>query len=82
MGMKKTNHAAIKRRDYNRLVVDLIVNRAKGLCEKCHQLPDWRGLSGHHKILRSQGGEDTPENLIILCGFCHSAEHGIREVTK
>ena len=79
MGEKKDNHAAIKRRAYNRLVVYLIVNRAEEKCEQCGSRGDFRGLSGHHIKHRSQGGEDTPENLQILCGKCHSLEHGILE---
>lgn len=58
----------------------LIEFRAKGRCEECGQLPDWRGLQGHHIVKRSQGGEDTAENCLINCGRCHSGEHGVVEV--
>ena len=34
----------------------------------------------HHKILKSQGGSDTAENLITLCMQCHSKAHGIKLV--
>ena len=34
----------------------------------------------HHKRHRSQGGENTPENLLFLCGFHHAMMHGIKEV--
>jgi len=48
-------------------------------CEKC-------GTSNgpfdvHHKIKRSQGGGDDPENLILLCRICHGREHGIKVLT-
>jgi 5-methylcytosine-specific restriction endonuclease McrA len=49
-------------------------------CQKCHTFGDWRGLVKHHKVFRSQGGEHTKENTEWLCGVCHSAAHGIKEV--
>lgn len=30
----------------------------------------------HHVIPRGQGGNDTPYNLITLCGYCHAYAHG------
>jgi hypothetical protein len=30
----------------------------------------------HHKIKRSQRGNDSLENLVRLCAYCHLAEHG------
>ncbi|MDD4876753.1 MAG: HNH endonuclease signature motif containing protein [Dehalococcoidales bacterium] len=50
-----------------------------GKCQNCHELPDWRGLAKHHKTKRSQGGQDSPDNIIWLCGKCHSLFHGIKE---
>ena len=32
-------------------------------------------LHVHHKVFRSQGGSDSPENLITLCETCHDALH-------
>ena len=51
-----------------------------GLCEKCHKPPDFRGLSRHHKKKRSQGGGEDKGNIIWLCGRCHSAEEGVKEL--
>ena len=51
-----------------------------GCCEHCHRHPDWRGLMKHHIIKRSHGGGDDQENIVWLCGRCHSKEHGLREV--
>lgn len=31
----------------------------------------------HHIKLKSQGGEDTEDNLITLCVFCHAKAHGV-----
>jgi len=53
--------------------------RCCGLCEQCGSPGDWRGLAAHHKQFRSQGGEDSLENLIVLCGSCHSKSHHIVE---
>jgi 5-methylcytosine-specific restriction endonuclease McrA len=47
------------------------------LCWLCDMRP---GAHIHHRIHRSQGGGDTPENLVWLCMVCHSEEHGIRTV--
>jgi 5-methylcytosine-specific restriction endonuclease McrA len=30
----------------------------------------------HHKIFKSQGGQDTEENVDILCLPCHERRHG------
>jgi hypothetical protein len=30
----------------------------------------------HHKIKRSQQGNDSLTNLVTLCAYCHMAEHG------
>jgi 5-methylcytosine-specific restriction endonuclease McrA len=34
----------------------------------------------HHIKFKSQGGEDTMENLITLCRHCHGQKHGINYV--
>lgn len=51
-----------------------------GRCQECGGLPDWRGLAKHHIVFRSHGGGDEKENIMWLCGKCHSKKHGIREV--
>lgn len=57
-----------------------LLERCKGLCENCHQPPDWRGLSKHEKIFRSHGGNPLDElNCILVCARCHSVFHHIRE---
>jgi 5-methylcytosine-specific restriction endonuclease McrA len=50
-----------------------------GRCQNCGNLPDFRGLAKHHLIFRSHGGKDTGDNLIWVCGRCHSRFHGIIE---
>ena len=45
-------------------------------CERCHKYLDIkggleRGPHFHHKKTRGAGGDDTPENLEMLCWHCH-----------
>ena len=47
------------------------------LCEICDVRP---GSQVHHKKLRSQGGDDSPENLMWLCLVCHGDEHGLHVI--
>lgn len=51
-----------------------------GLCEDCGQAPDWRGLHPHERVFRSHNGKLSLENSLMLCGKCHSARHGVKEV--
>jgi 5-methylcytosine-specific restriction endonuclease McrA len=46
-------------------------------CELCGSSdPSGANRGGvHHIEPRSRGGGDLPENLITLCGRCHSAAH-------
>lgn len=37
-----------------------------------------RGLQIHHCMPRSEGGTDSPMNLICLCWRCHAVAHGTR----
>ena len=63
-------------------VIVEVLKRAKGICEKCNNVaPFNRSKDGtpflevHHKILLSDGGEDTVENAIALCPNCHRELH-------
>lgn len=42
------------------------------VCPECGMAPDWRGMSVHHKVKRSQGGDESDGNLTWLCARCHS----------
>ena len=57
-----------------------VLDRAGRLCEVCRGPGDFRGLAIHHKVMKSRGGKDELDNLILLCGRHHSEVHGIREV--
>ena len=59
--------------------------RAGGLCEKCGELPDWRGLSLSHTKPKGMGGttyQYSINEVQYLCGRCHSLRHGIKEVSN
>jgi 5-methylcytosine-specific restriction endonuclease McrA len=58
-------------KDYNKLSLQ-VLNRDGYKCRNC----GFRNtLCLHHLIYRSHGGEDTMENLITLCNFCHKSHH-------
>jgi 5-methylcytosine-specific restriction endonuclease McrA len=49
-----------------------VLERDGWRCQKCGS-PE--NLQVHHKIKRSQRGNDSLENLVTLCAYCHIAEH-------
>lgn len=53
----------------------IVFERAGWKCEECGRL---KPLQFHHKIFRSHGRVDTPENGKALCGDCHDVPHGRR----
>ena len=57
-----------------------LMERAGNRCEMCGRGCVGEALSPHHKKHRSQGGKDTPENLIMICYSCHLLQHGARSV--
>jgi 5-methylcytosine-specific restriction endonuclease McrA len=63
-------------------VIAEVLLRANGHCENCgKEAPFKRAKDGtsylevHHKIMLSQGGEDTVENAIATCQNCHRELH-------
>ena len=44
-------------------------------CELCEQRP---GKDPHHKVFRSQGGDDHADNLLWVCAYCHDDIHAGR----
>ncbi|MBO8164188.1 MAG: NUDIX domain-containing protein [Brevibacillus sp.] len=68
-------------------VIVEVLERAKGVCEKCRKpAPFVRAsdltpyLEVHHKIPLAEGGEDTVENAIALCPNCHREVHHAADV--
>ena len=50
---------------------DLLWLRCGGWCEKCGLSLDQNTADFHHRKLRSQGGQDTAENGILVHHRCH-----------
>lgn len=54
--------------------------RDNGRCRECGET---YGVEHHHAKLKSSGGRNDPENLVLLCGWCHrlspDAPHMSRE---
>jgi 5-methylcytosine-specific restriction endonuclease McrA len=42
---------------------------------RCQNCGSRSNLEVHHKEFRSQGGDDSEENLITFCVACHSLLH-------
>jgi len=49
-----------------------VLRRDGWRCQSCGVRSN---LEVHHKDFRSQGGDDSEENLITLCARCHSLVH-------
>lgn len=54
-------------------VKQYVLTRDKRICQHCGK--DNTKLEVHHIKFRSQGGTDTPSNLITLCSKCHKDLH-------
>lgn len=63
----------------DRATVDAVLERDGHSCVVCGgALHGTRGLdwSVHHRKLRSQGGDNSPDNLISVCGHGTAGDHG------
>ena len=54
---------------------EMVLNRDNYTCQYCMGKRKNSKLEVHHIIFRSQGGSDEQDNLITLCGTCHSLLH-------
>lgn len=52
-------------------VRDDVWRRCGGRCERCGR----PAAHLHHRLMRSQGGGHTADNLAALCGPCHRRVH-------
>ena len=63
----------------SRAVRALVLERDDHACARCGVNIVGRVASIHHRVRRSQGGRNTPENLVTLCGSgvteCHGWVH-------
>lgn len=70
---------APKRRTRKGATVDRAAIIARdGGCLGARVIPETRcagAIHLHHVLRRSQGGPDTPENLVALCAVCHGWVH-------
>jgi len=64
----------LKRRDPLRNLRHLIFERDSYTCIMCSD----RATDLHHVVPRSQGGSNTPYNLVSLCRLHHRVVHGDR----
>ena len=53
----------------DKVVAKIVLDRAKGYCERCGKSAD---LALHHRKLKSRGGKDEVVNLVAVCVFCHT----------
>ena len=53
----------------------MVLARDNYICQCCKGKHRDTNLEVHHKIFRSQGGSNDPENLITLCHTCHKSLH-------
>jgi len=63
-----------KQNAYNKARM-VVAARSHGRCEARLVGCDGDGNQAHHILRRSQGGEDTPENLAWVCPTCHDGIH-------
>jgi 5-methylcytosine-specific restriction endonuclease McrA len=54
-------------------LIKRVLERDGWRCQKCGSLEN---LQVHHRVKRSQEGNDCLDNLVALCARCHMEEHG------
>jgi hypothetical protein len=52
-------------------IVELVIQRAAGYCEKCGG-PASESMALHHRKLKSRGGKDAVANLMWVHHGCHN----------
>jgi 5-methylcytosine-specific restriction endonuclease McrA len=70
--LRKAKRIKLGKRAY-RLLMKRILERDGWRCQNCGSVEN---LLVHHKIRRSQQGDDALRNLLTLCAYCHLEEHG------
>ena len=70
--LKKVKRIKLGKQVYRRLM-KRVLERDSWRCRKCGSLEN---LQIYHKGRRSQQGNDSLENLVTLCAYCHMEEHG------
>ena len=70
--LKKVKRIKLGKQIYRRLM-KRVLERDGWRCQKCGLLET---LQVYHKIKRSRLGNDSLDNLVTLCAYCHMEEHG------
>lgn len=70
--LRKVKRIKLRKQIYRRLM-KRVLERDGWRCQRCGALEN---LQVHHKIRRSQQGDDALANLVTLCACCHTPEHG------
>lgn len=70
--VKKWEYQKGQQKDFYN-VKAFVLNRDNYTCQKCKTKEG--KLHVHHIVFRSQGGSNSPENLITLCENCHNKLH-------
>ena len=65
------NRKRLDRAPYEKLRA-FVLKRDGMRCQVCGSM---QHLEVHHLEFRSRGGEDDPDNLIVLCSRCHQRLH-------
>ena len=54
----------------------IVSDRSRGICEAmCAHECARTAEHVHHRLMRSQGGSDEPDNLLHVCHVCHAYIH-------
>jgi hypothetical protein len=56
-----------------KMLRQIVIERQRGQCAECGR--DIKGV--HHKTYPKRWEEDSPDNLVGLCGKCHMEAHNI-----
>ena len=59
-----------------------VLHRDGYRCQSRQKVEHDKVLQVHHKVFRSQGGTETPDNLVTLCRRCHEDLHAGRFALK
>ena len=64
----------LSQKDYHELR-DIVYLRCLGHCEICEKWMAYDEMALHHDKTKGAGGDDSLENCIGICAFCHEKKH-------
>jgi len=77
MEFPKHKRIKLSKRKWEQQRVRLWQSR-NGLCDYCGKPVEKDRAIPHHKVLRSRGGGDSPDNVMIVHDLCHRKLHGLK----